>query len=168
MTAHKRFGRRLKGICGMCIFGGVAACSVTAPVQPAATTKSAFEGAVFKGTTVTVGPGTPNAERYRVFQQAATGFISIQSVRETAEQRATEFCERKGKVMESVEETTADPPYIMGNFPRVEIVFVCTEKPATPTGDKYAKLAELKKLLDSGALTPEEFEREKAKVLAQP
>jgi len=108
-----------------------------------------------------------------VFIQAATGFVSIQSVRDDAEQRAKEFCDRKGKVMESLSETTAKPPYILGNFPRVEIVFDCIEKPPSSTttaGDdaKYTKLVNLKKLLDSGAITQEEFDREKAKILSQP
>lgn len=150
----------------------VVACSVTAPVQPAATSKSGFEGAVYKGETVTVSPGTPGATQYRVFQQGASGFVSVQAVRETVEQRANEFCDHKGKVIESVSETTSTPPYVFGNFPRVEIVFDCVDKPpasgATPAEDKYAKVAKLKQLLDSGALTQEEFEREKTKVLAEP
>jgi Short C-terminal domain len=150
----------------------VTACSVTAPVQPAATSKSGFEGAVYKGQTVTVSAGTPGATQYRIFQQGATGFVSEQSVRETAEQRATEFCERKGKAMESITETTATPPYILGNFPRIEIVFDCVDKATAAavasTEDKYAKIAKLKQLLDSGALTQAEFDREKAKVLGQP
>jgi hypothetical protein len=70
-------------------------------------------------------------------------------------------------------ETTAVPPYILGNYPRVEIVFDCVEHPASlapSTGDdpKYSKLVNLKKLLDSGVITQEEFNREKAKILAQP
>lgn len=147
-------------------------CSVTAPVQPAATSKSGFEGAVYKGQTVSVSPGMPGATQYRVFQQAASGFVSIQSVREDAEKRAVEFCDRKGKAMESVTETTATPPFVLGNFPRVEIVFDCVDKAAAPavapSDDKYAKIAKLKQLLDSGALTQAEFDREKAKVLEQP
>jgi hypothetical protein len=39
---------------------------------------------------------------------------------------------------------------------------------APATGDdKYAKLAKLKQLLDSGAITQEEFNLEKGKILAQ-
>ena len=150
----------------------LAGCSVTSPVQSASTSKSAFEGAVYKGQTVTVNAGAPGNPTYRVFQQGATGFVSIQSVREDAEQRATAFCDRKGKVMESLTETTATPPYILGNFPRIEIVFDCIDKPGSPASasgdDKYAKLAKLKQLLDSGAITQEEFNREKQKILAQP
>jgi hypothetical protein len=147
-------------------------CAVSTPIQPASTSKSGFEGAVYKGETVKTGTGTSGNEAYRVFIQGATGFVSIQSVRDDAEQRAKEFCGRKGLAMESLTETTATPPYVLGNFPRVEIVFDCiTAAPASaaPTGDdKYTKLINLKKLLDSGVLTQEEFDREKAKTLNQP
>jgi len=43
------------------------------------------------------------------------------------------------------------------------------DKAATPPGsEKYDQIAKLKQLLDSGALTQAEFDREKAKVLGQP
>jgi hypothetical protein len=148
-------------------------CAVSTPIQPAGTSKSGFEGAVYKGETVTTGSAAPGNEAYRVFIQGATGFVSIQSVRDDAEQRAKEFCGRKGKAMESLSETTARPPYILGNFPRVEIVFDCisaSSTAATVTDDdpKYTKLVNLKKLLDSSVITQKEFETEKAKLLAQP
>ena len=108
-----------------------------------------------------------------MFHQSATGFVSVQSVRASAEQRVAEFCDRQGKAMKPLRETTSKPPHILGNFPRIEIVFACVDKPssaAAPAGDdpKYTKLVNLKKLLDSGVLSQEEFEREKAKVLSQP
>lgn len=96
----------------------------------------------------------------------------MQSVRDDAEQRATTFCDRKSKAMESITETTSTPPFILGNFPRIEIVFDCIDKPGSPppvsADDKYAKLAKLKQLLDTGAITQEEFNQEKAKILDQP
>ena len=151
----------------------LAGCGVTGPVQPANSTKSAFAGAVYKGTTTTIKPAAPGAETYRVFIQGATGFVSMSSVRADAEQRATEFCGRTGKEMESLTETTADPPYILGNFPRIEIVFDCIAKsaaiaPSAVTDPKYTKLIDLKKLLDSGVITQTEFDSEKAKILSQP
>jgi hypothetical protein len=94
-------------------------CAVTSPIQPAESSKSAFSDAVYKGTAVTVGPGTPGNEQYRVFIQGATGFLPMQSVRDDAEARAKEFCDRKGGAMEALTETTANPPYILGNFPRI-------------------------------------------------
>jgi len=115
---------------------------------------------------------TPGREAYRVFQQGATGFVSIQSVRDDAERRAKDFCKRRtGGVMESLQETTANPPFILGNFPRVEIVFDCVpnvESTAAVDDDpKYRKLVDLKKLLDSGVITQAEFDAEKAKILHQ-
>jgi hypothetical protein len=58
-------------------------------------------------------------------------------------------------------------------LPRVEIVFDCIAVPTigAPAADadpKYMSLVNLKKLLDGGVITQEEFEREKAKILAQP
>ncbi len=152
-------------ICALC----AADCSVTSPIQSASTSKSAFEGAVYRGQTITVSPGTPGNPTFRVFVQGATGFVSMQSVREDAEQRATAFCDRKGKAMESLTETTSTPPYVFGNFPRIEIVFDCIDKAGAVSGDdKYSRLAKLKQLLDSGAITQDEFDREKGKLLAQP
>lgn len=150
----------------------IGGCAVTSPIQSAASSKSAFEGAVYKGQTVTVNPTRPGVPAYRVFIQGATGFVSMQSVRDDAEQRATAFCDRKGQVMESLTESVATPPFVLGNFPRIEIVFDCIDKPgkpaSSPSDDRYSKLAKLKQLLDSGAITQAEFDAEKAKVLAQP
>jgi len=76
--------------------------------------------------------------------------------------------------MEILTETTANPPYLLGNFPRLEIVFDCIDntgaKPAVSGSDnsKYRRLLDLKKLLDAGVLTQQEFDSEKAKVLAEP
>ena len=66
-------------------------------------------------------------------------------------------------------EQISQPPYILGNFPRIEIVFALIEKSENtsprPERDRYAEIEKLKKLLDQGALTQDEFEREKAKIL---
>lgn len=112
----------------------------------------------------------PDKDVFRIYHRAATGFVSIQSVREAAEQRAEDFAKRQGKSFIVLGEKTSNPPYILGNFPRIEIVFALinktpdTAQPAIVT-DKYVAIERLKKLLDEGALTKEEFEREKAKVL---
>jgi hypothetical protein len=124
-----------------------------------------------KGTTVVTGAGSADSETYRVFVPGATGFVSIGAVRKGAEQRARAFCDRKGRAVQSLSETTANPPYIFANFPRIEIVFDCVAVTAATTlgeDPKYAKPANLKRLLDSGTLTQARFESEKAKILNQP
>jgi hypothetical protein len=75
--------------------------------------------------------------------------------------------------MQSLRETTAKPPYIMGNFPRIEIIFACVDATSgltsiRPEDPNYRKLAELKRLLDTGVLTQAEFDSEKSKILSQP
>lgn len=73
--------------------------------------------------------------------------------------------------MLTVSEHTAAPPYILGNFPRIEIIFVCVDKELTQTTvavtDKYERLIKIKELLDTGTLTQAEFEAEKKKILAE-
>ena len=149
-----------------------AGCAVTSPIQPAGTSESAFAHAVYKGTTVQIRPAAPGRESYRVFIQGATGFVSMQSVRDDAEQRAKDFCRATGGVFEALQETVANPPYIMGNFPRIEIVFDCIHAGQTmsliSSDPRIDQLRELKALLDDGAITQAEFESEKAKVLNSP
>jgi hypothetical protein len=72
--------------------------------------------------------------------------------------------------MTPIAEQTSSHPHILGNFPRIEIVFVCTEKPlesdsAPVAEDPYERLERLKKLLDAGVISQEEFDQEKREVL---
>jgi hypothetical protein len=73
--------------------------------------------------------------------------------------------------MKAVTEQVSSSPHILGNFPRAEIVFVCTEVPSgsrpADTQDPYERLRRLKELLDAGVITQQEFDREKAELLAQ-
>lgn len=144
-------------------------CSSNPPVQPAASSKSQFDTAVYGGEIAQLEKPTPGAEVYRAFYQGGSGFVSVSSVRETVEEMATKHCARKGQTVRPLQETTSKPPHILGNFPRVEWLFECTAAPSTaaasPAVDKLGQLERLKKLLDSGGLTLQEYEREKAKVL---
>lgn len=147
-------------------------CASSPPIQPASTSRSAFDGAVYSGESVSLGSPTPGAEQFRAFQQGATGFVSVDSVRSAVYEMATGFCGRRHKQMRELVETASKGPHVLGNFPRVELVFECVDQPKTaaptPAPDKYDRLAALKKLLDGGALTQAEYESEKAKILAQP
>jgi hypothetical protein len=106
----------------------VAGCASAPRVQPAATSKSQFDSATYAGETVTLGSPTPGEEAYRVFEQGATAFVTLQSVRTGAEASAAAHCERKGKAVHGLVETAARPPFILGNFARVELVFECVAR----------------------------------------
>jgi hypothetical protein len=151
----------------------LAACGQTSTIKAADKSQSHFADAVFKGETVVLSQPTKGNEQYRLFQQGATGYVSLQSVRDDVELRAGQFCERKSQSLNALQETTSTPPHILGNFPRAELIFECVAKAAShgtpPTEDaKFTKLSNLKKLLDSGTLTQAEFEQEKKKVLSLP
>ena len=154
----------LRALSLLSAIGMLAACSVSAPIQPVAMSASALEGA---GQTISVLPIPMDGAAYRVFNQAGRGFVSMQSVRKEAERRATEFCGRRGKAAETLQETLAYTPYVLGHVPRIEIVFDCVEF-GHIVDDTYEKLFDLKKQFDSGAKTKAQFDREKANILAEP
>jgi len=153
---------------GIILIGG---CSTASTIQKASTSKSAFDDAVFDGEIFIVNDDISDDDAYRIFHQAATGFVSIQSIRVSSEKRASEFCEKEGKVMHVLREHTSTPPHILGNFPRIEIIFACVETAeiysSSDGNDKYEQLRELKSLLDDGVITEEEFEIEKKKLLSE-
>jgi Short C-terminal domain len=170
-TIEFRIDHLRKPIVATVAFIFLASCADSPAIQRASSSKSKFDLSAYRGETVTVRSTPEGVEEYRVFQEGSSGFVSIQSVRTDAEQRATAFCGGTGKTMLSLRETTAKPPYILGNFPRVEIIFGCVDPPAGSAAgndSRYKELYELKKLLDTGVLTQQEFEREKAKILNQP
>lgn len=155
----------------------VAGCASAPPIQDAARSESAFAHAAYKGETVQLRAPTPGMEAFRIFDRGATGFVSLQVVRANAQRRADEFCGRKGNVADTITESASVPPHILGNWPRIELVFECVPKPAAASSSaggtasddpKYTKLVDLKKLLDSGVITQAEFDAEKTKILSQP
>lgn len=154
-----------------CFFAiALSACGTTVMVQPASTSKSQFEGAVYSGVVTDTAKPNPNAELYRVFQQGATGFVPVSGVRGGVEELANNFCSKQGRMVRLVRETTSPMLLLPGNFPRVEWLFECEESPVmeSPSTDRLDRLERLKKLLDGGALTQDEFDKEKAKILASP
>ena len=122
--------RTLLVAAGVVTLALLASCVGTLAVQPAATSKSHFEGSAYGGDTLTLDRPTPGEESYRVFEQGRTGMVSLQAARSGAEDKARAYCQGKGRTMHGVVETAARPPYIQDNFARVELVFECIPKPA--------------------------------------
>jgi len=143
-------------------------CAIASPITPAATSKSPFWFFGWGDPQMLVS-NVPDGEQFRISHRGSTGFTPVSALRRSAQARATEFCEGKGRAMTPISEQTSSHPHILGNFPRIEIVFVCTEKPLTanapPAEDSYKRLIRLKELLDAGAISQEEFDQEKREVL---
>ena len=70
----------------------------------------------------------PERDVYRVYQRGGSGFVPINAVRNAAEERAATFAARQGRGMVVLGDKIASPPYILGNFPRCEVIFALTEK----------------------------------------
>ena len=110
----------------ICFAMAVGGCASSTAVQRYAESKSKF-----RTSPALMSHNYPQSSIYRVFQQGSTGFTSIATLREDVEARATTFCERQGKGMIVLGEQISHPPYILGNFPRIEIVFAAIDKPPT-------------------------------------
>jgi len=126
-----------KAVAGICLIGvlNLLGCAVSGPVQSIQSGQSGFEGAAYPGVTRIVIDDLAELEKYpldqqyRIFEQSASGYGSIPEARDQAEPRAKDFCRSKNKVMKTLKEITSTPPHILGNWPRIEIIFVCVERP---------------------------------------
>jgi hypothetical protein len=129
-----RLGMRQGGavvVGAVCVLCG---CSATPTRQPDRSIPP------YPAETVIVSSGTPGQEPYRVVREAHNAiFYSMESIRASAEQRASTFCDQKGMVMSPLQETTYVPPKfaINGGLPSFEIVFECLDMPHA-SGDPAA------------------------------
>lgn len=77
-------------------------CAENSAVLCAKESKSFFDNAVFKGETTVLDEDTTGSEQFIVYQQAATGFISVETCREDVEQKAFKHCENMGKSLKKL------------------------------------------------------------------
>jgi hypothetical protein len=64
-------------------------------------------------------------ETFMVSRQAATGFSGSGNLKAQALSEAGLYCTERSKLVFVTDTTEAQPPYVMGNFPKVEIHFMC-------------------------------------------
>jgi hypothetical protein len=107
----------------------VLACSVSSCATSTAIERYSESASYFNSPPALMSHSYSEKDLYRVYQQASTGFVSISTLREELEDRAEKFCIRQGKRMVLLGEKISQPPYILGNFPRIEIVFAAVNKP---------------------------------------
>lgn len=63
-------------------------------------------------------------DTYIVSRQAATGSSGLGSLKAKAFKEANQYCSCQKKVMRVVHTEESKPPFIFGNYPRVEVRFV--------------------------------------------
>lgn len=66
-------------------------------------------------------------DTYMVSRQAATGFSGSGDLKVKALREASQFCEKQGKKLQVVSTSEAQPPYILTNFPKAEVQFMCLD-----------------------------------------
>jgi len=64
---------------------------------------------------------------FTVSRQAATGFSGSGNIKAEAMTEANDYCQSRNLQMEVVSVKEAQPPFILGNFPKAEVVFKCTK-----------------------------------------
>jgi len=81
----------------------------------------AFAGCASAPPIVSTGPGA-----YLITRQAATAFSGLSDLKVEAVSEAGAHCARLGKTLTVTDTQESRPPYIFGNYPRVEVRFTCT------------------------------------------
>ena len=64
---------------------------------------------------------------YMVSRQAATGFSGLGSLKADAFAQASKYCAEQKRELKVVTTNESQPPYVLGNFPRAEVQFMCLQ-----------------------------------------
>ena len=67
------------------------------------------------------------ADRFLVSRQAATGFSGLGTLKADALREAEQHCVKKGQTVYVLKTTESKPPYVLGNYPRAEVEFMCLD-----------------------------------------
>jgi hypothetical protein len=63
--------------------------------------------------------------QFVIESQQATGFPGLGNLRAEVYAEANAFCISQGEILGTVAYEQTDPPYILGNYPRVSLTFRC-------------------------------------------
>lgn len=66
-------------------------------------------------------------DTYMVSRQAATGFSGSGNLKAEAFKEAGSYCITQNKTLQVVRTDEAQPPFILGNFPKAEVQFMCLD-----------------------------------------
>ncbi|MHB1076609.1 hypothetical protein [Thiobacillus sp.] len=83
-------------------------------------------------------------DTFMVSRQAATGFSGSGTLKAEAFQEANQYCVSQHKKLQVVNTSEAQPPYVLGNFPKAEIQFMCLD-----VGDAELVRPKMKKNADT-------------------
>jgi hypothetical protein len=64
-------------------------------------------------------------DTYMIAKQQATGFPGLGNMKAEIIQEGSQYCSGLGKEFQLVSAKETQPPYVLGNYPRSEIQFMC-------------------------------------------
>jgi len=64
-------------------------------------------------------------DTYIITKQAATGFPGLGNLKSDAMKEAYAQCSKTGRSVQVIDSEETKPPYLLGNYPRVDITFRC-------------------------------------------
>ena len=65
------------------------------------------------------------SDAYMVSRQAATGFSGLGTLKADAMKEANDYCAEQNMTLKVISAKEAEPPFILGNFPKAEVQFTC-------------------------------------------
>jgi len=83
-------------------------------------------------------------DTYMIAKQQATGFPGLGNMKAEIIGEASQHCAGLGKELQIVSTQETQPPYILGNYPRTEIQFMCLT-----AGDRELQRPKLQKTTDT-------------------
>lgn len=83
-------------------------------------------------------------DTYMIAKQQATGFPGLGNMKAEIIGEASRYCAGLGKELQVVSTLETQPPYILGNYPRSEIQFMCLA-----AGDRELQRPKLQKTPDT-------------------
>jgi hypothetical protein len=64
-------------------------------------------------------------DTYMVSRQAATPLAGASTLKAEALREADQHCTSQHRLLKVVKATEAQPPYVLGNYPKAEVEFMC-------------------------------------------
>lgn len=83
-------------------------------------------------------------DTFMIAKQQATGFPGLGNMKAEIIAEASQYCASQGKEFQIVSTQETQPPYILGNYPRSEIQFMCV-----PSNDREYQRPNLQKTPDT-------------------
>jgi hypothetical protein len=74
------------------------------------------------------------SDTYMISKQAATGFSGMGSLKADVMREAYNKCNSERKAVEVVESNESKPPYVLANYPRIDLTFRCVAPTDSPGG----------------------------------